>query len=92
MFAYELVNRILEKNNHKKLSRRYFQNIVNEDIKIDRHGQTFNISIKKKKKQRSNSSLVYKYKFSELDNAIKANVFRNIDFYDIEIDVRLLLD
>jgi len=39
-----------------------------------------------------NRSLVYKYRLSELKKAIKAGVFKEIDFYDIEIDVKLLLD
>lgn len=92
IIAYELINTILKKNNQKSLKRTEFSKIINKVITIEKCNQTFYLKIKKKKKPMTNCSLVYKYRLSELMDAIKAGVFKKIDFYDIKIDVKLLLD
>lgn len=92
VIAYELINIILEKNNLKKLKRTEFSEISNKVITIEKCTQTFYLKIKKKKKPMMNRSLVYKYRLSELKKAIEAGVFKEKDFYDIEINIKLLLD
>jgi hypothetical protein len=90
VIAHELVNRILTENNQKTLTRKEFVSITSRDIPINKYGQDLFIKIKKKKNKRINFALVFKYNFSELKNAIKVNAFSKKDFYDIEIDVKLL--
>lgn len=66
--------------------------IDKKHIQIYRIDKIQNIYIKKRKRQKTNFTMVYKYKFSELNDKIIDKVFRKQVFYDIEIDIKLLLD